>query len=77
MECDQASQTIPHAPPSAKHVLCTLLEESPLTMKDIQTRSGLARRTVYGAVRTLRDLGLLAERPNLRDTRQTLFWPSV
>lgn len=77
MDCNQARRQIPHAPPSAKQVLCTLLEESPLTMKDIQSRSGLARRTVYGAVRTLRELGMLAEKPSLRDTRQTLFWPSV
>ena len=77
MDCNQARAQIPDEAPSAKQVLCTLLEESPLTMKDIQTRSGLARRTVYGAVRKLRDMGMLAEKPSLRDTRQTLFWPNV
>ncbi|MGB1585519.1 MAG: helix-turn-helix domain-containing protein [Thermoplasmatota archaeon] len=77
MDCTQARARIPDAPPSAKQVLCTLIEESPLTMKDIQSRSGLARRTVYGAIRTLRDLGMLAEKPSLRDTRQTWFWPNI
>jgi len=72
MDCHDALR-IPDAPPSAKRVLCALADQGPLTMKDLQTASGMARRTVYGAVRRLRELGLIAERPSLRDTRQTLF----
>lgn len=73
MVCHEATQRIPDAPRSAKTVLCTLAERGPMTMKDIQLRSGLARRTVYGAVRRLREMGLLSERPNLHDTRQTWY----
>lgn len=75
MVCAQARDI--HAPPSAKQVLCTLIDEHPLTMKQIQAKSGLARRTVYGAIQILQERGLLARRPNLRDTRQSWFFPNV
>lgn len=73
MDCPEARQ-LPEEPPSARTVLCTLLAEGPLTMQDIQRESGLARRTVYGAIRRLRARGLIAQQVSLRDTRQTMFW---
>lgn len=73
MDCEHLLEQLPDMPVSARRVLCTLTASGPLTMKDIQTSSGLARRTVYGAVARLRDLGVVEARPNLRDMRQTLF----
>ncbi len=74
MDCRQALQKVPEVPRSVQKVLCTLADHGPLTMKGLQDASGLARRTVYGAVRRLREIGLIAEKPSLKDTRQTWFW---
>ena len=59
---------------SVRSVLALLQTDHALTGKEIRTRSGLPRRTVYSALRVLRRHGLLLQRPSLRDTRQTLFW---
>lgn len=56
MDCKDALRRIPPAPASIRTVLYALAEEGPLTMKDLQRVSGLARRTVYGAINRLRDL---------------------
>ena len=45
-----------------------------MTGKEIREATGLPRRTVYTALRRLRELGLLQARQSLRDTRQTYFW---
>jgi hypothetical protein len=45
-----------------------------MTSADIQATTGLPRRTVYAALRTLRGLGVLMERPSLRDMRQSYVW---
>lgn len=60
-------------PESVRIVAQRLCTAKRLTMKQLQQRSGLARRTVYGALRRLRELGLITETPNLRDTRQSWF----
>ncbi len=50
------------------------LEEGPLTSKQIQAATGLARRTVYVALGRLRRMGILCEQLSLRDARQTVHW---
>ncbi len=69
MSCPDLVSTIA-GPDSVRTVAQHLCREGRLTLKDLQTQSGLARRTVYGALRRLRDMGLVREAPNLRDTRQ-------
>jgi hypothetical protein len=46
----------------------------PMTSSDICRLSGFPRRTVYAALRTLRERGALMQRLSLHDTRQTYFW---
>ena len=60
--------------PSVQTVLGTLHAQQPMTSADIQATTGLPRRTVYAALRTLRGLGVLMERPSLRDMRQSYVW---
>ena len=60
--------------PSVQTVLGTLHSQQPMTSADIQATTGLLRRTVYAALRTLRGLGVLMERPSLRDMRQSYVW---
>jgi hypothetical protein len=60
--------------PSVQTVLGTLHAHEPMTSADIQATTGLPRRTVYAALRTLRGLGVLMERPSLRDMRQSYVW---
>jgi DNA-binding IclR family transcriptional regulator len=60
--------------PSVQTVLGTLHAQQPMTSADIQATTGLPRRTVYAALRTLRSLGVLMERPSLRDMRQSYVW---
>ena len=67
----------PHAAPipaSVQAILERLRGHAPMTGKQIREATGLPRRTVYTALRKLRELGLLQERSSLRDTRQTYFW---
>lgn len=47
-----------------------------MTGKEIREATGLPRRTVYTALRRLREMGMLQERSSLKDTRQTYFWLS-
>ncbi len=72
MDC-QALLSDRHVPESVHRVVDTLCEHERMTMKEVQTDCGLARRTVYGALRKLRDMGLVQELPNLRDTRQSWY----
>lgn len=74
MDCEEALRRVPDAPRSARKVLCALADRGPLTMKDLQVASGLARRTVYGAITRLRKSGVISEQTSLRDARQTWFW---
>jgi hypothetical protein len=61
-------------PASVQAVLSQLQGHRPMTGKELREATGLPRRTIYTALRKLRDLGLLGERQSLRDTRQTYFW---
>ncbi|MFA5943755.1 MAG: winged helix-turn-helix domain-containing protein [Candidatus Thermoplasmatota archaeon] len=62
------------APASVQVVIHQLTGHSPMTGKQIREATGLPRRTVYTALRRLREMGLLQERSSLKDTRQTYFW---
>jgi DNA-binding MarR family transcriptional regulator len=61
-------------PESVQTILTHLVGHKPMTGKEIREATGLPRRTVYTALRRLREMGLLKEVPSLRDTRQTYFW---
>jgi DNA-binding transcriptional ArsR family regulator len=50
------------------------LVDDVLTSKELTLETGLGRRTVYSALKTLSVLGVLAQQGNLRDMRQTKFW---
>jgi DNA-binding transcriptional ArsR family regulator len=69
-----AAKTLPPVPPSVEAVFCTLAGHDPMTGAQLRETTGLPRRTIYEALRTLRGLGVLRERPSLRDSRQTFFW---
>lgn len=58
---------------SVQAVYAALLHEV-MTSKEITLETGLGRRTIYTALKSLRDLGLLGQQGNLRDMRQTKFW---
>ncbi len=74
MDCDEAAARVPGAPRSTRTILCTLIARGPMTMQALQEASGLARRTVYGAIRQLLEGGFVQGRTSLQDARQTLFW---
>jgi len=62
------------APASVQAIVHQLAGHAPMTGKEIREATGLPRRTVYTALRRLREMGLLKERSSLKDTRQTYFW---
>ena len=70
---ENAMRTAP-VPESVQTILTHLVGHKPMTGKEIREATGLPRRTVYTALRRLREMGLLKEVPSLRDTRQTYFW---
>jgi DNA-binding transcriptional regulator GbsR (MarR family) len=74
MSCQDTLQNLPPVPSSVQTILCQLYGHTPMTGKQLREATGLPRRTIYTALRKLRDLGLLQERQSLRDTRQTYFW---
>jgi DNA-binding MarR family transcriptional regulator len=59
---------------SVQAVVQQLAGHAPMTGKELREATGLPRRTVYAALRRLREMGLLEERSSLKDTRQTYFW---
>lgn len=58
--------------PTQKKILAAL-KDGEATKKDLREKTGLPRRTIYQAINDALALGLVRERPSLRDTRQT-FW---
>ena len=62
------------APASVQVIIHQLAGHPPMTGKQIREATGLPRRTVYTALRRLREMGMLQERSSLKDTRQTYFW---
>ena len=61
-------------PRSMQRVFVELLDGRK-TQKELRESTGLARRSVYAALKTLTDLGLVDEAPRLRDTRTR--WYSI
>lgn len=61
-------------PPSVQEVYCALYNHTPMTGAQLRESTGLPRRTIYEALRRLKQLGVLRERVSLKDTRQTYFW---
>lgn len=59
--------------PRAVHGVYIALRKGPMTQKELRQVTGHARRTVYGALRRLEDLGLITVHPDLRDTRQSRY----
>jgi len=44
------------------------------TGRDIRVGTGFPRRTVYAALKDLKESGKVMSRPSLRDTRLTYYW---
>ena len=61
-------------PPSVRLVLGVLQLGRRLTGAEVREVSGLPRRTVYQALRVLRERGVVQMRKSLQDTRQSYFW---
>ena len=72
-DCHESLKAL-HVPRSVEEVYCTLYQHDPMTGQQIRETTGLPRRTIYEALRRLKQLGLLRERISLKDTRQTYFW---
>lgn len=72
--CQNELQHLASVPPSVQAVYCAMYDHEPMTGSNLQEETGLARRTVYSALKKLKDLGVLREQLSLRDSRQTFFW---
>jgi DNA-binding MarR family transcriptional regulator len=60
-------------PPSAKLIYKILEYKGELTQKEIVEESMLPVRTVRYAIRRLKDSGIIVERFNFKDARQTIY----
>lgn len=69
MTCTDA---VRDAPPSRALIMAHVCRQ-PATVKDLGLRTGLARRTLYGALKELQTRGLVRRVPSLRDTRQHFY----
>lgn len=74
MSWQEPQRSMPPVPASVQIILSKLQGHKPMTGKELREATGLPRRTIYTALRKLRELGVLRERQSLRDTRQTYFW---
>lgn len=72
--CRDALASVAKVPPSVQNVYCALYGQVPMTGQQLREATHLPRRTVYAALQKLKELGMLHERPSLRDTRQTYYW---
>lgn len=68
------SQAPVRDPPSVRTVLGVLQLGRRVTAAELRQLSGLPRRTVYQALRVLRERGAVHQRRSLQDTRQSYFW---
>lgn len=76
--CQEALSSIATVAPSVQTVYCAMFGNAPKTGQQLRDETHLPRRTVYAALQKLKELGMLSERPSLRDTRQTYYWvPAV
>ncbi|MEK6976629.1 MAG: helix-turn-helix domain-containing protein [Candidatus Thermoplasmatota archaeon] len=72
--CHDALACVAKVPPSVQSVYCAMYGHAPMTGQQLRDSTHLPRRTVYAALQKLKELGMLNERPSLRDTRQTYYW---
>ena len=72
--CRDTLAAVAHVPPSVQTVYCAMHGSPPKTGQQLREETHLPRRTVYAALQKLKELGMLNERPSLRDTRQTYYW---
>ncbi|MGB0653491.1 MAG: HTH domain-containing protein [Thermoplasmatota archaeon] len=74
MSQDDMLEQFGAVPASVQKVMVQLESNSPMTGKQLREATGLPRRTIYSALKRLRELGILKEQYNLRDTRQRFLW---
>jgi DNA-binding MarR family transcriptional regulator len=72
--CRETLASVAKVPPSVQSVFCAMYGHGPMTGQQLREQTHLPRRTVYAALQKLKELGMLNERPSLRDTRQTYYW---
>lgn len=60
-------------PDSCKKVMAVILEEGPVSSKEIVTRVSCSTRSVRYALKRLLDHDYVEKRPCLKDMRQTLY----
>lgn len=72
--CVDALSAVGHVAPSVQTVYCAMYGHVPMTGQQLREATHLPRRTIYAALQKLKELGMLKERPSLRDTRQTYYW---
>lgn len=72
--CVDSLSNLARVPGSVQTVYCAMYGHDPMTGQQLRESTHLPRRTVYAALQTLKGLGVLRERPSLRDTRQTYYW---
>lgn len=72
--CQEALTSVAAVPPSVQTVYCAMYGAPPKTGQQLREETHLPRRTIYAALQKLKELGVLNERPSLRDTRQTYYW---
>lgn len=63
-------------PKSCLSVLMQLEKSGVQTHKDLVLSTGLAPRTVRYALRRLKEEGLVVEKFNFRDARQSMYYPT-
>ncbi|MGB1585784.1 MAG: winged helix-turn-helix transcriptional regulator [Thermoplasmatota archaeon] len=59
--------------PSTRRLLAAFRDGERLASKDLQERTGLARRTIHTVVNELLDAGILRRRHTFSDTRLQLY----
>lgn len=72
--CRDSLEAVAQVPPSVQTVYCAMYGSAPKTGQQLREETHLPRRTIYAALQKLKELGMLNERPSLRDTRQTYYW---
>lgn len=72
--CHDSLAAVAKVPPSVQSVYCAMYGHPPMTGQQLREQTHLPRRTVYAALQKLKELGMLSERPSLKDTRQTYYW---
>ena len=64
-------------PDSCKKVMAVILEEGPVSSKEIVSRVSCSTRSVRYALKRLLDHDYVEKRPSLKDMRQTLYYANL